>query len=95
MMNERRGFLRISHDILIQARYGCGLTRIVYGANLNFRIVKGYIKKLKNHGLIKIETPDNPNRNKLFTTTKRGIDFIQGMNNVLNIWEKQDLIADG
>ncbi len=47
----------IDADILrvVQARGVVGKTAIVYGANLNFKIVKPYLARLVERGLLKLE----------------------------------------
>ena len=47
----------IEADILklVQARGVVGKTAIVYGANLNFKIVKPYLERLVSRGLLKME----------------------------------------
>ena len=61
----RRNNLDIEADILAITRSGSVKTWIVYGANLNFNIVKKYIASLINRGLLTQE-------GKLYLTTERG-----------------------
>ncbi|GAI07498.1 unnamed protein product [marine sediment metagenome] len=62
-MSNRRNNLDISADILRTAHSGARKTRIVYQANLNFDIVKKYLKALLDRGLD--EDLDNPAANLL------------------------------
>jgi predicted transcriptional regulator len=59
----------ICRDILQLTRNGAIKTRIVYGANLNFKIVKGYLSKLLSLGLLE-------ESRKGYRTTEKGLDFI-------------------
>ena len=59
----------IYRDILQLTRNGAIKTRIVYGANLNFKIVKGYLSKLLSLGLLE-------ESRKGYWTTEKGLDFI-------------------
>ena len=54
---NRRNDLDIQADILRVAtsRGGALKTQIVYGANLNFDIVKKYLKRLMSRGLLILE----------------------------------------
>lgn len=66
----RRNDLDICADILAVAREGVRTTRIVYQANLNFKIVKKYLQRLKENGLLKKE-------DGFFVTTPKGAQFIE------------------
>jgi len=61
----------ISADILRLAQDGAIKTRIVYGANLNFKIVEGYLSKLTNLGLL-----ENKDGRRMYRTTETGLAFI-------------------
>lgn len=69
---KKRDSLDISADILRLATDGAIKTRIVYGANLNFKIVGGYLSRLTSLGLL--EGRDNRKR---YRTTEKGLSFIQ------------------
>jgi predicted transcriptional regulator len=69
---KRRESVDICRDILQLTRNGAIKTRIVYGANLNFKIVKGYLSKLLSLGLLE----ESRESRKRYRTTKRGLDFI-------------------
>ena len=60
-------------DILRIARKGAKKTRIVYGANLNFKLLNEYLEKLEEAGLI---TDDQEKRGMLKTTDK-GRKYLQ------------------
>lgn len=66
---ERRCRLEVEADILSVARGGARKTAIVYQANLNFKIVKGYLKRLLQEERL---THDG----KFYHTTPQGLDFI-------------------
>lgn len=67
----RRNDLDICADILRVARTGVNKTRIVYQANLNFKIVEKYLQRLVSGGLLK-ET-----RDRRFITTDKGFAFLE------------------
>jgi len=66
----RRNNLDICSDILRTARGGANKTRIVYQANLNFKIAKDYLRRLIDRGLLR------PSDN-IFITTPKGVQFIE------------------
>ena len=68
----RRNDLDICADILQVAKAGAKKTQIVYQANLNFKIVKGYLQRLISNGML-----DPSPEGKLFVTTSLGADFLE------------------
>ena len=68
----RRNDLDICADILQVAKAGAKKTQIVYQANLNFKIVKKYLRRLIDTGMLM--TAD---KSSLYTTTNRGIEFLE------------------
>lgn len=52
MSKMRRNDLDISADLLRVANTGAKKTRLVYLGNLNFKIVKAYLKRLMDNGLL-------------------------------------------
>jgi len=72
-MARRRSNVDIIADILRIARKGAKKTRIVYGANLNFKLLNEYLEKLEEAGLI---TDDQEKRGMLKTTDK-GRKYLQ------------------
>ena len=75
----RRNDLDICADILQVARAGAKKTQIVYQANLNFKIVKGYLQKLIANGML-----DPSPEGRLFVTTSVGVDFIERYRALVN-----------
>jgi len=65
---KRRAHIEIICEILRIARKGAKKTRIVYGANLNFKLLKEILNILQKEGLI---VDDG-----LIKTTDRGKEFI-------------------
>ncbi len=63
----RRNDLDICADILSVARTGAKKTHIVYRANLNFKLVRKYLRRLIENGLL---LPSSSEK-KLYTTTER------------------------
>jgi predicted transcriptional regulator len=66
----RRSSLDVTVNILEAAQGGANKTRIVYGSNLNFEIVKGYINTLVNNGFLEVD-------GKRYSTTERGVKFVE------------------
>jgi len=63
-MSNRRNNLDINADILRTASSGALKTKIVYQANLNFKIVKRYLKDLLERKFLAFNEP------RYFTTDK-------------------------
>lgn len=66
----------ICADILQVARGGAKKTRIVYQANLNFKLVEKYLRRLIHNGLIQ-------RSDRFFTTTPKGARFIEQYGEIL------------
>lgn len=86
-MERKRSYLEISRDILKIARTGTKTTALVYGANLNFNIIKKYLQEMEASGLIEIhEVPHGRSTTRLFTTTERGITFMESLGETLDVY---------
>jgi predicted transcriptional regulator len=72
-MSEKRNRLEIVAEILKIANRGSHKTRLVYGANLNFKMLKNYINSLENVGLI----ITSQNNDGLIRTTRKGREYLQ------------------
>jgi predicted transcriptional regulator len=72
-MSQRRNNLEIVAEILKIARKGAKKTRIVYGANMNFKMLDEYLEKLTKAGLI-ANSEDNGG---LIKTTEKGVEYLQ------------------
>ena len=70
---QRRSNLEIIAEILKVARRGARKTRIVYGANLNFKMLGDYLKRLEKTGLITISKDDGG----IIKTTRKGYEFLR------------------
>ena len=68
----RRNDLDICADILRISKPGAKKTHIVYKANLNFEIVKKYLKRLIDNGFL-----SDQNGNRVYMTTERGSEFLE------------------
>jgi predicted transcriptional regulator len=66
----KRSSADICADILSVALNGAKKTHIVYKANLNFRIVKGYINTLMSGGLLTSEE-------ERYFSTEKGVEFLK------------------
>jgi len=70
---ERRSHVEITAEILRIAKKGVRKTQIVYGANLNFKMLKEYIERLERRGLVKVDRG-------MVQTTDRGKQFLEQFN---------------
>ena len=71
MNGMRRSNLDVTVDILETAKGGAKKTKIVYGSNLNFSIIKGYLNSLVSGGFLEV---DDGGR---YSTTMRGAKFVE------------------
>ena len=86
-MERKRAYLEIASDILKAARFGAKPTALVYKANLNFNIIKAYLKELEDAGLIIVEDLHGPgNQTRLYHTTEKGSSFIEALGRTLEIY---------
>lgn len=74
---SRRNDLDICADILQVSKGGAKKTHIVYGANLNFNIVKKYLHKLMENGFL------SQTEGPLFITTEKGFRFLEEYRNLI------------
>jgi len=72
-LSQRRSNLEIVAEILRLARKGARKTKIVYGANLNFKMLREYLERLEKAGLIRISQESGG----LIKTTRKGCEFLQ------------------
>ena len=72
-MSQRRSNLEIVAEILRIARKGAKKTRIVYGANMNFKMLDEYLEKLEKAGLV----ANSQGNGGLIKTTEKGIEYLQ------------------
>ena len=61
--------MEIIADILEAAEVGLRKTRLVYSTNLNFKVLKRYLRKLLEYDFIRIE-------GRFYTTTSKGAQFL-------------------
>jgi len=71
--SPRRSNLEIAAEILTIAARGTRKTRIVYGANLNFKMLDMYLEKLEKAGLI----ANSEGNSGLIRTTEKGANYLQ------------------
>ena len=81
-MMERRSSLMIARDILEVATGGSTVTPLVYKCNLNFKLIKTWLSNLIDRGLIEFI----PGKSKTWRTTRRGLDFLLAMDEVMPLW---------
>lgn len=81
-MGVNRGMYGISADILKVAMKGARKTHIIYKANLNFLIVKKYLKLLQHAKLL-------TQSGRFYRTTEKGVKYINHFNDL-----KEYMISD-
>ena len=74
-IKKRRGRLEILGDILRICREGVNKTRIVYGANSNFKLMSEYLKFLAESGLVTEE-------DRIWSTTEKGREFLNRLHDL-------------
>ena len=72
-MSQRRSNMEIVADILKIAKKGVRKTRIVYGANLNFKMLQEYLERLEKAGLV----IRNFEKKGMIRTTSKGRNYLQ------------------
>ena len=83
-MGGKRSDIEISAAILQVARNGAKKFHIVYKANLNFEILRKYLGRLINSGLIRGSNGES----RFFWTTDKGIEYIkhfEDLNHFVNL----------
>lgn len=70
---QRRSHIDIVAEILHIARKGARKTRIVYGANLNFKLLDQYLKRLEKAGLVTRDIAETG----IIKTTEKGKKYLQ------------------
>lgn len=80
-MTTRRNELDIMADLVRVATQGSTKTGLVYNANLNFKVVKKYIKRMFDSGLLE-------KRDGLYYSTQKGIDFLERYSSTMNIFSE-------
>ena len=70
---QRRSNVDITAEILRIAKGGSRKTRIVYGANLNFKLLNDYLRRLKRAGLVKEDIEEEG----IIVTTDKGRKYLQ------------------
>lgn len=78
----RRDKLKIMLDILDICNNGANKTRIVYQANLNFKMANIYIDILTNEGLL---DPHDASNGKVYMTTIRGKELLK---DIMQIYDR-------
>jgi len=75
---KRRNNMDIMAEILRIARKGAKKTHLVYGANINFKLLGEYLNQLEGAGLI----ANNVERDGLIRTTERGKEYLNYYQNL-------------
>lgn len=83
----RRDKLQIILDILEICVNGANKTKIVYQANLNFKMVNIYLDILTNDQLLDIDSEQN----KIYVTTNKGKELLKDVKQIYNKLENYSL----
>ena len=75
--SSHRGRLDIIASILNSAGKGVRKTAIMYKCNLSFRQLEIYLRFLEKKALLKAFLRRESPKQKVFETTKRGMDFLK------------------
>ncbi|MBO8179119.1 MAG: transcriptional regulator [Archaeoglobus sp.] len=73
-MGEKRSRFEIFVAILKVTGSGANMTRIVYGANINFKMAQNYIEYLLDKDFLVLTSE---NGKKIYSTTEKGRDFVK------------------
>ncbi len=84
----RRDKLKIILDILDICNNGANKTRIVYQANLNFKMANVYIDILTNEGLL---DPQDGSNGKVYLTTFRGKELLKDVRQIYDRLEQYSM----
>jgi predicted transcriptional regulator len=80
----RRDKLQIILDILDTCVKGANKTKIVYQANLNFKMVNIYLDILTNNGLLELDKEQS----KVYLTTNKGKDLLKDLKQIYDKLDK-------
>lgn len=73
VVKKNRNRFQITQAILEIARDGAGKTRIMYRANLSFKLLEEYLTVLVGAGLLKVKEEER----KTYTTSEKGLQFLR------------------
>lgn len=76
MNKTRRDRTEITADMLRIAQDGARKTQLVYQANLNFRIIKRYLARLLDQGLLRHDPPR-------YYATQKGVMYLENFENLV------------
>jgi len=83
----RRDKLQIILDILEICVNGANKTKIVYQANLNFKMVNIYLDILTNDQLLDVDSEQS----KIYVTTNKGKELLKDVKQIYNKLENYSL----
>jgi len=72
MAMVKRDRVEIIADILGLCSEPKTKTRVMYGTNLSWKMLKHYLSELESRGLLEVD-----GKSKRYVTTKRGLDFVE------------------
>ncbi|MCW4006909.1 MAG: winged helix-turn-helix domain-containing protein [Candidatus Bathyarchaeota archaeon] len=81
-MSSRRDRLHIVNEILKMTRVGASKTRIMYKANLNFKLVNQYLNFMLKNNLLQENTED---RRILYRASEKGITFQRNYDKLIQL----------
>ncbi len=74
MMGDKRSRFEIFVAILKVTNTEANMTKIVYGANINFKMAQNYLEYLLDKGFLALTSE---NGKKTYSTTDKGRDFVK------------------
>jgi len=84
LVNNRRSEIKIISEILTLARNGAKKTELLYQGNLSYSQLQGYLSFLIEKEIIQEKLiKNNGSSVKFYTTTEKGLLFLQDVNKVL------------
>lgn len=72
-LRKNRNRFEITRAILEVAKDGVGKTRIMYGANLSFKLLEDYLAVLVKSGLLRVREGER----KMYMTSEKGLQFLR------------------
>jgi predicted transcriptional regulator len=73
-MGDKKSRFEIFVAILKITNSGANMTKIVYGANINFKMAQSYLEELVENDFLVL---DSKNGKKTYSTTDKGRDFVK------------------
>ena len=83
-VNKRRSEMDIINEILVLSKAGVNKAKILYECNLSYTLLQKYMSYLLTNKLLEENKDDDNLNRKFYTTTQKGIEFLQNMSYLVN-----------